>query len=1587
MTHTGSRRFTVLFAAIATLALAGALLALLFSPVQAQEGDAPAAPSGLASEVSHGHIVLSWDDPKDDSITGYRILRRETDRQDPGVFTTINRNTGSARTAYTDGTVEPETRYVYRVKAINAHGVSGQSNYADADTPAEPPPTSTPEPTPEPTREPTPGPEASEPPAAPQNLISAAAHDHVILSWGDPKDDSITGYRILRRETDRQDPGVFTTINRNTGSASTAYTDDTVEPETRYVYRVKAINAHGVSGQSNYADVDTPAAPRTARQNTAPSAPGNLKVADGDTNVTLRWDAPPTTDSITKHQYRYKTDADYPADWTDIPNSAPGEANASGYTVMGLTNGTAYTFQVRAHNGAEGEAATTAAVTPTVQISATIAAGHADATYQLDDVPFTFTLGTAAPTGGLTVSVAVTQDQPFLPTGRLTGPLAANTVTFAAGSTEQTLNFPAVWFLSGTATANGTLTATIVDGNGYEPGTPASADVAMKVFGTAATVKFELAAYRVEEDAGAVEVAVVVETAAGVPQPRGSFGMSISPFSDTATSGNDYTFFQRAFFVEAADYVASGSVFQARKTFMITILDDSLDEADTERFNIVLRSDPATPEVIKLVDPFGDIEDIITAFVDITDDDTRGVTVTPTSLPVDEGGSASYTVVLDSEPTDDVTVTPSKASGGDADITLTTTTAPTFTPSNWSIPQTITVSAEEDPDSDAGTATIEHSVTGGDYGSNSVTADSVTVTEVDDEAETGTPPISTDATLSSLTVSPVDVHGFASDRVNYHVGVASTVIRVTIIAEATDPQATVFLTDADNNAIADADAALGHQVDLRAGLNFVKVTVTARDTSTTKTYTVFVGRGVTAVYGWKAVDDVNTLDAAGNYYHRGIWSDGTTMWVADSVDDKLYAYDLSTKERDSDKDFDTLKAAGNEDPSGIWSDGTTMWVADSADDKLYAYDLEDKTRDSGKDFDTLKDAGNTTPSRLWSDGTTMWVGDGFDDKVYAYDLSTKERDSDKDFDTLKAAGNTNPSGIWSDGTTMWVADKSDDKLYAYDLDTKERVLGGEFDTLGAARNTSPNSIWSDSRTMWVADGLNIKLYSYNMPVSDNADLRTLTLDGEAVAGFDPATTLYSHEVAVTVTRVTVAAEARQLLAGVTGITPDDADPGADGHQVNLIDGRGTVTLTVTAQDGTTKTYTVNVQGDQSCNESDPGSLTVGGQASGEISHRPAIGIGDCDWFRVELAGGKTYQFDLKGRPTGDGTLADPMIFGTYDSEGTAVAYDRDGNRLYKAGGTVTTDPNVDGAQPAHWDNRDGGVGWNARLFFFVPSGQGGAYHLNVIGESGPGSYVLTAAEALTDEIGDDAENAKFILSRDSRSAGVIETPDDVDWFKVRLVASGVYNVEVLGESWGEDGETLSRPCLAGIYDHNSNLIADTSDDRGRLEFTAPASTAYYVAVCQNARGSAELPPGSYTVRITGVSVPQSVSEPEGEDFSADTSTAGFVVVGDRVRGKIESYTDADWFAVDLAGGVAYRFEMRGAGTEGNTLPKPRIYDIFDSTGTSLGAAAWTHPDDDNARVDFTPTATGRYYVGAFATFELIPEDGEFGTYALSVDER
>ena len=53
----------------------------------------------------------------------------------------------------------------------------------------------------------------------------------------------------------------------------------------------------------------------------------------------------------------------------------------------------------------------------------------------------------------------------------------------------------------------------------------------------------------------------------------------------------------------------------------------------------------------------------------------------------------------------------------------------------------------------------------------------------------------------------------------------------------------------------------------------------------------------------------------------------------------LYAYRMADKQYVPSRNFNTLASAGNTSPRGIWSDGSTMWVSDPADDKIYSYNM------------------------------------------------------------------------------------------------------------------------------------------------------------------------------------------------------------------------------------------------------------------------------------------------------------------------------------------------------------------------------------------------------------------------------------------------------------------------------------------------------------------------------------------------------------------------------------------------------------------------------------------------------------------------
>ena len=123
--------------------------------------------------------------------------------------------------------------------------------------------------------------------------------------------------------------------------------------------------------------------------------------------------------------------------------------------------------------------------------------------------------------------------------------------------------------------------------------------------------------------------------------------------------------------------------------------------------------------------------------VTVSDDDTAGVTITPTTLAVTEGGEQTYTVVLDTAPAGAVTVAVTLGSGATAPITVTPLSL-SFNSTTWSTAQTVTVTATEDDDALDGTRTLTHTVT--NYPTVTSAADvTVTVSDNDTAGVTITP--------------------------------------------------------------------------------------------------------------------------------------------------------------------------------------------------------------------------------------------------------------------------------------------------------------------------------------------------------------------------------------------------------------------------------------------------------------------------------------------------------------------------------------------------------------------------------------------------------------------------------------------------------------------------------------------------------------------------------------------------------------------------------------------------------------------------------------------------------------------------------
>ena len=207
---------------------------------------------------------------------------------------------------------------------------------------------------------------------------------------------------------------------------------------------------------------------------------------------------------------------------------------------------------------------------------------------------------------------------------------------------------------------------------------------------------------------------------------------------------------------------------------------------------------------------------------------TPEASITAGASPVAEGEVATFTVTLDAAPTESMTVSLSVSETG----TMLSGAAPVQVEiAAGDTSATVTLATEDDSlDETNSTVTVALSSGTGYTVSSSGGSASVTVTDNDE-------PLSDDATLSSLSLSDVDIGAFSAGDTNYSATVANSVTSTTVTAAANDDGASVEIADG-NGGTSGTPAT----VTLAEGANAITVTVAAEDGQSTQLYTVTVTR-------------------------------------------------------------------------------------------------------------------------------------------------------------------------------------------------------------------------------------------------------------------------------------------------------------------------------------------------------------------------------------------------------------------------------------------------------------------------------------------------------------------------------------------------------------------------------------------------------------------------------------------------------------------------------------------------------------------------------------------------------------------------
>ena len=468
---------------------------------------------------------------------------------------------------------------------------------------------------------------------------------------------------------------------------------------------------------------------------------------------------------------------------------------------------------------------------------------------------------------------------------------------------------------------------------------------------------------------------------------------------------------------------------------MLTFTVDDWDDAQTVTVTAEEDDDGVTDAVATLTHTAsgGDYVNLTKDLpVTVTENDTAGVTVEPTALSVVAGRSNEYTVKLATQPTGEVTVTISGHASTDVSLsgpTLDNTTL-TFTVGDWSMAQTVTVSATQS--AATGKVTLTHAVAGADYAS--VTAEPVVVSVVAVAGQQPTIQVGVTSSTQTLTVPEGGSNSYTLVLSSRPTG--DVAVGVTLPASTDLTLSSNMLTFTVN------DWATAQTVTVKAGQDDDGVTDTATLTHTasggdyvnvTKDLPVTVTENDTA--GLVISKDNLTVgegDAAGMTYTVALAtqpSDSVSVSITGhSGTDLTLSSDMLTFTVDDWDDAQTVTVTAEEDDDGVTDAVATLTHTASGGDYVNVT----------KDLPVTVTENDTAGLVISKDNLTVGEGDAAG-MTYTVALATQPSDSvsvsitGHDGTDLSLSGPTLSSDTltftvddWDDAQTVTVTAKEDD---------------------------------------------------------------------------------------------------------------------------------------------------------------------------------------------------------------------------------------------------------------------------------------------------------------------------------------------------------------------------------------------------------------------------------------------------------------------------------------------------------------------------------------------------------------------------------